>query len=215
MYSKTQESQQSEQFCRRFPQNIRTCKKSQYNVRNCKSGRHNQSYTFRRCNSGHKPTWTNIPYNDLKVKGRRNGNTKTPSPQKWNQILCAINLCQDNTLRGSTKTKPPFLPYDEPNLCNDYLLRDSEYIDCSCINFSCYGVLNQVDSNMDLLNNVILTKVALQSTTKTKECRPTQIKIKENNKQKEITPKNKKVKSENTRLSGGFTDSSNDEKNIL
>ena len=65
----------------------------------------------------------------LKVKGRKNGKTEIPSPCRRNRTLCAINLCQDATLRGCTKMKPPFLPFDEPNLCNDYILRDSEYID--------------------------------------------------------------------------------------
>ena len=60
--------------------------------------------------------------------------------------------------------KPPFLPFNELNLCNDYLLRDSEYIDHSCINFPCHCVLNYDNSNIDLLDNVILTKVALQPT---------------------------------------------------
>ena len=79
-------------------------------------------------------------------------------------MLCAINVCQDTTLRGYTKMKPPFLPFNEPNLCNDYLLRDSEYIDRSCIHFPGHCVLNQVDLDTDLLDNVILKKVALRPT---------------------------------------------------
>ena len=50
---------------------------------------------------------------------------------------------------------------------------------------------------------------------KTKECRPTQIKIKENNKQKETTSKNKKLRSGNIQLSEGSTDLSSDEKSVL
>ena len=64
----------------KFAQNILTCKKSRYNVQNCKSGRHNQRHTFRRRNSRYKPTSTITPYYGLKVKGRRNRKTKTPSP---------------------------------------------------------------------------------------------------------------------------------------
>ena len=79
-------------------------------------------------------------------------------------MLHAINLCQDTTLCGSTKMKQPFLPFNKPNLCNDYILRDSEYIDRSCINFLCHCVLHQVDLDTNILDNVILTKVALQPT---------------------------------------------------
>ena len=119
----------------RFAQNLRACKKSRYNVQNCKSGRHNRCHTFRRCNSQHKPTSTNIPYNGLKVKGKKNGKTRTPSPYWRNQMLCAINFCQDNALCGSTKMKPPFLPFDEPNLCNSYIFMDPEYSDRFCHRF--------------------------------------------------------------------------------
>ena len=76
-------------------------------------------------------------------------------------MIWAINFCQDTTLRGSTKNKPPFLPFDEPNLCNDYILRDSEHIDHFCINFPCHCVLNQVNLNTDLLDNVLLKKDVL------------------------------------------------------
>ena len=115
----------------RFSQNLHACKKSQFIVHNYKSGRHNQRHTFRSCKSQDKTTSIDILYTGLKVKGkgRKNGKTKTPSPRRRNQTLCAINLCQDATVCGSTKIKPLFLFFDEPNLCNDYLLRDSEYID--------------------------------------------------------------------------------------
>ena len=79
-------------------------------------------------------------------------------------MLCAINLCQDNTLCTFTKIKLSFLPFDEPNQCNDYLLRHSEYIDPSCSNCPCHYVLNQVNLNTNLLDNVILTKIILRPT---------------------------------------------------
>ena len=85
--------------------------------------------------------------------------------------------------------KPPFLPYSEPDLCNDYILKDLTYNDRFCINFLCHCIFDQVDY---LLGNVFLRKNILQPTKKTKECRPTQIKTKENNKQTEIIPKEQK-----------------------
>ena len=70
-------------------------------------------------------------------------------------MLCATNFCQDSTLRGSTKMKPPFLPFDEPNLCNDYIMKNSEYIDRFCINFPYHCIFNQVHLDTNLLGNVI------------------------------------------------------------
>ena len=93
-------------------------------------------------------------------------------------MLCAINLCQNTTIRESTKMKLPFLPFDEPNLCNDYILRDSEYIDRFCINFPYHCALNQVHLDNDLLDNVILTKVVLQPTEKPRSVGPHKLKSK-------------------------------------
>ena len=56
--------------------------------------------------------------------------------------------------------------FDEPNLCNNYILRDPEYNDRFCINFSCHCVLNQVNSSTDLLDNVLFTKVFIRITEK-------------------------------------------------
>ena len=81
-------------------------------------------------------------------------------------MIRAINLRQDATLHRSTKIKPPFLTFNEPNLCNDYILKDPEYIDRFCINFPCHCVLNQVDSDTDLLENELLMKGILQPTEK-------------------------------------------------
>ena len=101
---------------RRFSQSLCACKKSQYNIRNCKSRRHNRSHTFRGCNSQPKSSSTDIPYNWLKVKGRKNGKTKTPHPRSQNQMLYTINLYQNNILCESTKMRPVFLHFDGPNL---------------------------------------------------------------------------------------------------
>ena len=76
-------------------------------------------------------------------------------------MIRVINLCQDAALRESTKMKLPFLPFDEPILCNDYISRNQEYNDRFCINFPCHCGLNRVDSDTDLLDNVLLTKFIL------------------------------------------------------
>ena len=74
---------------------------------------------------------------------------------------------------------PPFLPFDEPNLCIDSIFMNSEYNDGS-------SFLNQVDSDTDLLDNVIFIPGCYTTNQKTKEYRPTQIKIEDNSVQKEI-----------------------------
>ena len=63
-----------------------------------------------RCKSQHKTFLINIPYTGLKVKGKKNGKTKISSFHRLNRMLLAINLCQDATLCGFTKMKPPFPP---------------------------------------------------------------------------------------------------------
>ena len=50
---------------------------------------------------------------------------------------------------------PPFLPFNEPNLCNDYIFTDQEYNHRLCF-------LNQVDLNTTMLDNVILQQVVIK-----------------------------------------------------
>ena len=87
-------------------------------------------------------------------------------------MICAINLCQDATYHEYMGVEPPFLPDGELDLCNNYVLKDLDYIDCFRINFPCHCVLDQVDSDTDLLDNVLLTKNILQSTKKTRSVGP-------------------------------------------
>ena len=91
-------------------------------------------------------------------------------------MICAINLCQDATYHESKKMKSPFLPFDEPDLCNSYILKDPEYIDCFCINFLGHCVLNQVDLDTDLPDNVLLTKDVLGTTEKPRSEGPNKLK---------------------------------------
>ena len=136
----------------------------------------------------------------MKVKGRNKDKTKVPSPCRQNQILCAINLCQDTTCHKSTKMKPPVLPSDEPDLCNDCILKDPEYIDCFCINFPFYCVLNQVDLNTNLLDNVLLTKNVLQPTEKSRSVGPHKLKLEKTTSKQKSCLKNKKFRSVSTQI---------------
>ena len=86
-------------------------------------------------------------------------------------MICATNRHQDITCQEYTEVKLPFLPYGESDLCNSYILKNPNYIDYFCINFPCHCVLNQVCSDTNLLDNVLLRKVVLRS-KKIKDCKP-------------------------------------------
>ena len=109
-----------------------------------------------------------MPYLSLEVEGRHKGKPKLPSPRRHNQLMCAINHYQGATCHEHTKMKQLFLPYSELELCNDYILKDPEYIDHFCINFHCHYVLKQVHLDTNLLDNVVLRKEVVQSTNQPK-----------------------------------------------
>ena len=86
-------------------------------------------------------------------------------------MLHAIKHCHYTSLSNSTKMLPPFLPFDEPNLCNDYIFMNSEYN--NRLRF-----LNQVDVDTNLLHNVILHQVIIQPTKKPRSVGPHKSKLK-------------------------------------
>ena len=91
------------------------------------------------------------------VKGRKSGNTKAPSPRKQNQMLRSLNRCQDITGCENTTLKSSILPFEELNMGNGDLSTNLEYDRRSNINFPLHLTLNQVDSNTNMLNEMILT----------------------------------------------------------
>ena len=98
------------------------------------------------------------------VKRRKKGDTKAPSPCRQNWILCSLNYFQDITVCGNTKLKSSFLPFEELKMGDNDLSTKLEYDNRSNTNFPLQHALDQVDSNTDLLDKVILTKVVLQPT---------------------------------------------------
>ena len=87
-------------------------------------------------------------------------------------MICAINFCQDAAHQKYMEVKLPFLSYGEPDLCNNYILKDPVYIDYFLINFPYHCVLNQVDSDKYMLDNVVLRKDVLQPTKKPRSVGP-------------------------------------------
>ena len=149
----------------KFDQNLWVYKKSWYKGRHCKSGRHNQCHTSRRRKPKYKSTLTNILSYGLKVNGIKNKKTKPPSPPRRNLILNAIKHRPDISLWKSTKIEPPFLPFNEPNSCNDCIFMDQQYNDQLCF-------LNQVDLNTDVFDDMLFKRVVAQPTEKPRSVGP-------------------------------------------
>ena len=127
------------------------------------------------------------------VKGRKNGNTKAPSPCRQNWILCALTHYQDVTVRGSTNLRSFLLPFKELNMGNDHLSTNSEYNNRSSINLPLQHALNQVDLNTDLLDKVILTEVVLRPTEKPRSVGPHKSILKNKRQQEEIMPRKQEM----------------------
>ena len=106
--------------------------------------------------------------------------------------------CHNTSLQDSTRILPTFLPFDEPNICNDYIFMNSEYNDR-------LSFLNQVDLDTDLLDNVTLYQVVIQPTKKTRSIGPHKLKSKTTTTtyKKKSYIKNKILRSANTQLHGG------------
>ena len=129
------------------------------------------------------------------VKGRKSSNTKAPSPHRRNWMLRALGHRQNITLRGSTKLKLSLLPFEELNRGIDHLSTNSEYDTRSRINFPLRHAPNQVDSNTNLLDKVILTKVVLRPTKKSRNVGPHKSILKKNGNKRKSDLENKKFRS--------------------
>ena len=99
-----------------------------------------------------------MPYLGLKLKGRNKGRNTL--------LIHTINHRQNASCQEHMEVKQPFLPYGKLDLCNDYILKVPEYIDCFCINFPCHCVLKQVHLDTDLLDNLVSRKKVVQPTKK-------------------------------------------------
>ena len=148
------------------------------------------------------------------VKGRKSGNTKAPSLCRQNQMLRALNFCQDIALFGSAKLKPSLLPFEKFDIGNHHLSTDSGYDNHSCINFPFHRTLNQVDSNTDLLDKVILTEVVLRQTKKPRSVGPHKLTLKKIGNKKKSCLENKKFRSVSKPQYGVYLDHSSDDDNV-
>ena len=99
-----------------------------------------------------KRATTNNSNQDLKIKGRKLGTFKSPSPRRLNRMLRAIN-CQEN--RQDMNDKEDYsLSYDKPDLCNDYISMEQDKADRFSISFPRHCVFGHVLSDTDPLDEV-------------------------------------------------------------
>ena len=67
-------------------------------------------------------------------------------------MIRAIHCCQVAEHLEFIEVSQHILPYDEPDLYNDYISKELDYMDCFCINFLHHCVLGHVLSDSDPLN---------------------------------------------------------------
>ena len=120
----------------------------------------------------------------MKVKEIKNRKTNPQSPCKQNLILHAIKHRQDISLQKSTRIEPPSLPFDEPNSYNECIFIGRKYNDQLYF-------LNQVDSNTDLLDDVLLKRVVVQPTEKPRSVGPHKLKLEKIRNKRKSSLKNK------------------------
>ena len=139
----------------KFSRKLRSSKESCYNTRNCESGRHNRRHTFlRRKPLKIRQDTSTTSLLDLKVKTRSVGETKFHSPCRQDRMIRAIHCCQVAEHLDLIHLSQHIVPYDEPDLYNDFITKVSDYKDRFYINFPRRCVLGHVFSDSDPLNNL-------------------------------------------------------------
>ena len=136
----------------KYSNNLRASKNSWYNKRNYKSGRHAWRHTFMRHKSWTKPPLTNTSYLDLKIKSRKSGISKSPPPQRLDQMLRAIG-CHENR-QSDNDNYQYVLSYDKPDLCDNYISMEQGSADRFSINIPRHCVLGHVLLDTNPLDEV-------------------------------------------------------------
>ena len=136
------------------------------------------------------------------VRGRKGDNSKTPTPCRQNRMLHSINHRQDSTVCEIIILKSAVLPFDKLNMGNIDLSTNSIYYNHSNTNFPLHNTLNQVDSNTDLIDEVILTEVVLRPTKKPRSVGPHKLISKKNGNKRKSRLGDKKFRSVSKLLYG-------------
>ena len=72
---------------------------------------------------------------DLKVKTMNAKETKFPPPRRRDRMIRAIHCRQVAEQLKYIEVSQHILPYDKPDLYNDCISKEPDYMDCFCINF--------------------------------------------------------------------------------
>ena len=107
---------------------------------------------------------------DLKIKGRKLGTFKSPPPQRLNRMLRAINIWKKR--QDINNNEHHSLPYDEPDLCNDYISMEQDKTDQFSISFPRHCVFGHVLSDTDPLDDVDSWKEVVRPSKKPRSVDP-------------------------------------------
>lgn len=132
---------------------------------------------------------------DLKVKTRNDKETKVHPPHRQDQMIQAIHPWQVAEHLESIKISKHICLYDEPNLYNDFITKEPDYMDHFRINFPRHCVLGHVLSDSDPLNNLGPWKEVVQPTKKPRSVGPHKSKPKKTTSNNKTRQKNKKSRS--------------------
>lgn len=117
---------------------------------------------------------TNKLYPYLKIKSRKLGASKPLSPQRWDEMLCAIS-CRENC-QNNIDNYQYVLSYDEPDLCNNFISMEQGITDQFSINFTRYCVLGHVLLDTNPLDEVNSWKEVVQPTKVPRSVDPCKLK---------------------------------------
>ena len=109
---------------------------------------------------------------DLKVKTRSEEETRFSPPSRRDQMIRAIHCWQVAEHLESIEMSQHILLYDEPDLSNDYITMEPDYMDCFCINFPRHCVLGHVLSDSDPLDGLAPWKEVVRPTKKPRSVGP-------------------------------------------
>ena len=110
-------------------------------------------------------------------------------------MIRALHRCQVREQLYLSNLNQHILPYDEPNLYNDFITKDTSQPSRFIINFPCHCVLGHVLSDSDPLDDLGPWKEVVGPTKKSRSVGPHKSKLKQTTSIKKIRQKNKKSRS--------------------
>ena len=130
---------------------------------------------------------------NLKVKTRNDEKAKFPPPHRQVRMICVIHCCQVAEHLESIEVSQHILPYDEPDLYNDYISKEPDYMDFFCINFLRHCVLGHILLDSNLLDDLGSWKEVVQPTKKPRSVGLHKLKPKKTTSKKENMPEEQEI----------------------